>query len=119
MGPVKSFLGADVKEEKIAVGGWLETTELSVFDFLENNIAQGVTNIFCTDIAKDGLLQGPSTDLYKKIIERFQGINFVASGGVSNIEDVAALQEIGCSGAIIGKAIYEGKIPVDALKTFL
>ncbi|SEW54901.1 1-(5-phosphoribosyl)-5-[(5-phosphoribosylamino)methylideneamino]imidazole-4-carboxamide isomerase [Chitinophaga arvensicola] len=118
-GADKIFLGADVKEEKIAVGGWLETTELSVFDFLESNIAQGVTNIFCTDIAKDGLLQGPSIDLYKKIIERFPGINFVASGGVSNIEDVAALQEIGCSGAIIGKAIYEGNISMEALKTFL
>lgn len=118
-GADKIFLGADVKEEKIAVGGWLETTELSVFDFLESNVAEGVTNIFCTDIAKDGLLQGPSIDLYKKIIERFPGINFVASGGVSNIEDVAALQEIGCSGAIIGKAIYEGNIPMDALKTFL
>jgi phosphoribosylformimino-5-aminoimidazole carboxamide ribotide isomerase len=118
-GADKIFLGADVKEEKIAVGGWLETTELSVFDFLESNIAQGVTNIFCTDIAKDGLLQGPSIDLYKKIIERFPDINFVASGGVSNIEDVAALREIGCSGAIIGKAIYEGNISMDALKTFL
>ncbi len=118
-GAGKIFLGADVKEERIAVGGWLETTELSVFDFLENNIAQGVTNIFCTDIAKDGLLQGPSVDLYKKIIERFGDINFVASGGVSNIEDVATLQEIGCSGAIIGKAIYEGNISMDALKTFL
>lgn len=118
-GADKIFLGADVKEEKIAVGGWLETTELSVFDFLESNIAQGVTNIFCTDIAKDGLLQGPSVDLYKKIIERFRDINFVASGGVSNIEDVVALQEIGCSGAIIGKAIYEGNISMDALKTFL
>ncbi|HWV66746.1 1-(5-phosphoribosyl)-5-[(5-phosphoribosylamino)methylideneamino]imidazole-4-carboxamide isomerase [Chitinophaga sp.] len=118
-GAGKIFLGADVKEERIAVGGWLETTELSVFDFLESNIAQGVTNIFCTDIAKDGLLQGPSVDLYKKIIERFGDINFVASGGVSNIEDVRALQEIGCSGAIIGKAIYEGNISMDALKTFL
>ncbi|WP_142686159.1 1-(5-phosphoribosyl)-5-[(5-phosphoribosylamino)methylideneamino]imidazole-4-carboxamide isomerase [Chitinophaga polysaccharea] len=118
-GAGKIFLGADVKEEKIAVGGWLETTELSVFDFLESNIAQGVTNIFCTDIAKDGLLQGPSVDLYKKITERFAGINFVASGGVSNIEDVAALQKIGCSGVIIGKAIYEGNISMDALKTFL
>jgi len=118
-GAGKIFLGADVKEERIAVSGWLETTELSVFDFLESNIAQGVTNIFCTDIAKDGLLQGPSVDLYKKIIERFRDINFVASGGVSNIEDVAALQEIGCSGAIIGKAIYEGNISMDALKTFL
>jgi phosphoribosylformimino-5-aminoimidazole carboxamide ribotide isomerase len=118
-GADKIFLGADVKEEKIAVGGWLETTELSVFDFLEKNIAEGVTNIFCTDIAKDGLLRGPSTDLYKKIITRFPGINFVASGGVSNIADVAALQEAGCSGAIIGKAIYEGKISLEALKTFL
>ena len=118
-GAGKIFLGADVKEEKIAVGGWLETTELSVFDFLEKNIAQGVINIFCTDIAKDGLLQGPSTDLYKKIITRFPGINFVASGGVSNIADVAALQEAGCSGAIIGKAIYEGRISLEALKTFL
>lgn len=118
-GAEKIFLGADVKEEKIAVGGWLETTTLSVFDFLESNIAAGVTNIFCTDIAKDGLLQGPSTALYKKIIERFPGINFVASGGVSNIDDVAALQEIGCSGAIIGKAIYEGNISMEALKTFL
>ncbi|TWF37268.1 1-(5-phosphoribosyl)-5-[(5-phosphoribosylamino)methylideneamino] imidazole-4-carboxamide isomerase [Chitinophaga polysaccharea] len=118
-GAEKIFLGADVKEEKIAVGGWLETTTLSVFDFLESNVAAGVTNIFCTDIAKDGLLQGPSTALYKKIIERFPGINFVASGGVSNIDDVAALQEIGCSGAIIGKAIYEGNISMEALKTFL
>jgi phosphoribosylformimino-5-aminoimidazole carboxamide ribotide isomerase len=118
-GADKIFLGADVKEEKIAVGGWLETTDLSVFDFLEKNIGQGVTNIFCTDIAKDGLLQGPSVDLYKKIITRFSDINFVASGGVSNIADVAALQEIGCSGAIIGKAIYEGNISMDELKTFL
>ncbi|WP_291909687.1 1-(5-phosphoribosyl)-5-[(5-phosphoribosylamino)methylideneamino]imidazole-4-carboxamide isomerase [Chitinophaga sp. CB10] len=118
-GPEKIFLGADVKEEKIAVGGWLETTGLSVYDFLQSNIARGVHNIFCTDIAKDGLLQGPSVDLYKKILERFQGINFVASGGVSNIDDVAVLKEIGCSGVIIGKAIYEGKISMAELKTFL
>ncbi|MFY0253851.1 1-(5-phosphoribosyl)-5-[(5-phosphoribosylamino)methylideneamino]imidazole-4-carboxamide isomerase [Chitinophaga sp. 30R24] len=118
-GAGKLFLGADVKEEKIAVGGWLETTELSVFDFLQGNIEEGVQHIFCTDIAKDGLLQGPSLDLYKKILERFKDINFVASGGVSNIDDVAALQEIGCSGVIIGKAIYEGRISMEALKTFL
>jgi phosphoribosylformimino-5-aminoimidazole carboxamide ribotide isomerase len=118
-GADKIFLGADVKEEKIAVGGWLETTSLSVFDFLEQNISQGVHHIFCTDIAKDGLLQGPSTDLYKKVLERFPDIDFVASGGVSNIQDVAALQEIGCSGAIIGKAIYEGRITMPELKQFL
>ncbi|MBV8252858.1 MAG: 1-(5-phosphoribosyl)-5-[(5-phosphoribosylamino)methylideneamino]imidazole-4-carboxamide isomerase [Chitinophaga sp.] len=118
-GPEKIFLGADVKDEKIAVGGWLETTELSVYDFLEQHIANSVHNIFCTDIAKDGLLQGPSLDLYKKILERFQNINFVASGGVSNIADVATLQEIGCSGVIIGKAIYEGRISMAELKPFL
>ncbi|RAJ87642.1 phosphoribosylformimino-5-aminoimidazole carboxamide ribotide isomerase [Chitinophaga dinghuensis] len=118
-GQEKIFLGADVKDEKIAVGGWLETTTLSVYDFLEQHIANGVQNIFCTDIAKDGLLQGPSLDLYKKILEQFQHINFVASGGVSNIADVVALQEIGCSGVIIGKAIYEGKISMAELKPFL
>lgn len=116
-GPEKIFLGADVKEEKIAVGGWLETTDRSIFDFLEEHIAAGVRNVFCTDIAKDGLLQGPSTDLYKKILERFgQQIHFVASGGVSSVADVTALQEAGCHGVIIGKAIYEGNIPLEALK---
>lgn len=118
-GADKIFLGADVKDEKLAVGGWLETTDLSVFDFLADNISRGVHNIFCTDIAKDGLLAGPSTELYKKIIALFSGINFVASGGVSHIGDVAALQEIGCSGVIIGKAIYEGKISTAELKSFL
>jgi phosphoribosylformimino-5-aminoimidazole carboxamide ribotide isomerase len=118
-GAEKIFLGADVKDEMIAVGGWLETTGLSIYDFLEQNIAQGVRNIFCTDIAKDGLLQGPSLDLYRKILERFSDINFVASGGVSNIADVHALREIGCSGVIIGKAIYEGKIEMQELKSFL
>ncbi|NIG57163.1 1-(5-phosphoribosyl)-5-[(5-phosphoribosylamino)methylideneamino]imidazole-4-carboxamide isomerase [Chitinophaga sp. Cy-1792] len=118
-GADKIFLGADVKDENIAVGGWLETTGLSIYDFLQNNIAAGVYNIFCTDIAKDGLLQGPSIDLYKKILERFTDINFVASGGVSNIADVEALKEAGCSGVIIGKAIYEGKISMAELKSFL
>lgn len=117
-GPEKIFLGADVKDEKIAVGGWLETTGLSVLDFLEANVRQGVRHIFCTDIAKDGLLQGPSIPLYKKILERFNNIDFVASGGVSNIADVHALQQAGCSGVIIGKAIYEGRISMDELKTF-
>jgi phosphoribosylformimino-5-aminoimidazole carboxamide ribotide isomerase len=116
-GPEKIFLGADVKEEKIAVGGWLETTPLSVFDFLEQNVRQCVQHIFCTDIAKDGLLQGPSVKLYRQILERFPDIDFVASGGVSNLQDVETLREIGCSGAIIGKAIYEGNITMQQLKS--
>ncbi|MCK7560064.1 1-(5-phosphoribosyl)-5-[(5-phosphoribosylamino)methylideneamino]imidazole-4-carboxamide isomerase [Chitinophaga sedimenti] len=117
-GPEKIFLGADVKGENIAVGGWLETTELSVYDFLQSNVDKGVRNIFCTDISKDGLLQGPSTELYKKILERFKNIHFIASGGVSNIKDVEALREAGCAGAIIGKAIYENRISINELKQF-
>jgi phosphoribosylformimino-5-aminoimidazole carboxamide ribotide isomerase len=118
-GAEKIFLGADVKEEKIAVGGWLETTELSVFDFLESNIQKGVQNIFCTDIAKDGLLQGPSIELYEKILERFPQITFIASGGVSEMADVHALEEAGCSGVIVGKAIYEDKITMKELEAYL
>lgn len=118
-GTEKIFLGADVKEEKIAVGGWLETTDLSVFDFLEENVKQGVKHIFCTDIAKDGLLQGPSIDLYKKILERFPQIDFIASGGVSTMADVHALAEAGCGGVIVGKAIYEERISMAELGAFL
>jgi phosphoribosylformimino-5-aminoimidazole carboxamide ribotide isomerase len=118
-GADKIFLGADVKEEKIAVGGWLETTELSIFDFLASNIEQGVHHVFCTDIAKDGLLQGPSTDLYKKILERFPQIDFVASGGVSTMADVHALEEAGCNGVIVGKAIYEERITMKELEAYL
>lgn len=118
-GADKMFLGADVKEEKIAVGGWLETTELSVFDFLKTNMDKGVTQVFCTDIAKDGLLQGASTDLYRKIIEKLPGIQLTASGGVSRIEDVTELQEAGLAGVIIGKAIYEGRITLAELKKFI
>lgn len=117
-GTDKMFLGADVKGENIAVGGWLETTALSVYDFLQSNVDKGVTNVFCTDISKDGLLQGPSVDLYKKILERFNNIHFIASGGVSNIRDVEALQAAGCAGAIIGKAIYENRISISELKQF-
>jgi phosphoribosylformimino-5-aminoimidazole carboxamide ribotide isomerase len=118
-GADRIFLGADVKEEKIAVGGWLETTPLSVFDFLEQHTARGVKHIFCTDIAKDGLLQGPSIPLYQKILERFPRINFVASGGVSKAQDMEELREIGCSGVIVGKAIYEGNITMDELKRWV
>lgn len=118
-GPDRIFLGADVKEENIAVSGWLETTSLSIYDFLERNQAAGIKHVFCTDIAKDGLLQGPSIELYQRILERFPDMQLTASGGVSNIADVAALREAGCSGVIIGKAIYEGKITTDELKAYL
>lgn len=115
----KILLGADVKDELIAVAGWTETTNLTIMDFLKSNISQGLKQAFCTDISKDGMLQGPSVELYKKIILKFPELNLIASGGVSSIKDIYALQEIGCSGAIIGKAIYEGHITLDDLKTFM
>lgn len=109
-GADRIFLGADVKDEKIAVGGWLESTDISIFDFIQTNISKGVKNIFCTDIAKDGKLMGPSIELYKRMIAASPELQLVASGGVSSYQDLLDLQEIGCSGVIVGKAIYEGKI---------
>jgi len=118
-GTEKIFLGADVKDEKIAIGGWLETTNVSIYDFIEENLNQGVLNVFCTDISKDGLLQGPSIELYKNMLTKFPQLNLTASGGVSQLSDLEGLKKIGCAGAIVGKAIYEGRITMSELKTFL
>lgn len=115
-GADKFLLGADVKNEKITVSGWLEQTDIWIYDFIENYIGKGVTQIFCTDVSKDGALEGPSTELYKNIVEKFPSLHFIASGGVSSIEDVYQLQEVGCKGVIIGKAIYEGRIQLNELK---
>jgi phosphoribosylformimino-5-aminoimidazole carboxamide ribotide isomerase len=117
-GADKFLLGADVKDEKITVGGWLETTDVDVYDFIEKYISKGIQQIFCTDVSKDGKLEGPSVELYKNIIQRFPGLFFIASGGVSSMDDLHELRNIGCSGAIIGKAIYENRITIDQLKTF-
>lgn len=117
-GAEKFLLGADVKEEKITVGGWLETTDITIYDFLQKYIDHGVQQVFCTDVSKDGLLAGPSTELYKKIIGRFPKLHFIASGGVSAMNDLDALAEIGCNGAIVGKAIYENRISLEELKKF-
>jgi phosphoribosylformimino-5-aminoimidazole carboxamide ribotide isomerase len=117
-GAKKFLLGADVKGENIAVSGWTETTSVNVFDFLAQYTDHGVTQVFCTDVSKDGLLAGPSLELYKKIIERFPSLQFIASGGVSNMKDVEDLANIGCKGAIIGKAIYENRISLDDLQAF-
>ena len=115
-GAHKFLLGADVKEEKIAIHGWLETTKIWVYDFIRKYLDKGIQSIFCTDVSKDGKLEGPSIDLYKTIIKECNGIHLIASGGVSNIKDVEDLIEIGCTGIIIGKAIYEGRITLPQLK---
>jgi phosphoribosylformimino-5-aminoimidazole carboxamide ribotide isomerase len=114
-GADRFLLGADVKDEKIAVAGWLETTDIWIYDFIEKYIEKGVQQIFCTDVSKDGKLEGPSIDLYKNIVTKFPSLHFIASGGVSSINDVDKLQEIGCKGVIIGKAIYEGKVKLSEL----
>lgn len=117
-GADKFLLGADVKDEKITVGGWLETTDIWIYDFLHKYIDQGVQQVFCTDVSKDGLLAGPAVDLYKKIIERFPSLHFIASGGVSSVKDLEELAAIGCNGVIVGKAIYENKISLPELMKY-
>jgi phosphoribosylformimino-5-aminoimidazole carboxamide ribotide isomerase len=112
------MLGADVFEEKIAIGGWLEKTNIDLYSFMQSYINKGVTQMFCTDIQKDGKLQGPSIDLYKKIILKFSALKLIASGGVSNLEDLKELRAIGCSAAIVGKAIYENRITLKDLVKF-
>ena len=118
-GVEKFIIGADVKEEKLAIKGWTETTDVTVFDLIENYKTKGVKQFFCTDISKDGLLQGTGIDLYKKILNSHPSINLIASGGVSSIDDLLQLREAGCSGAIVGKAIYEKKILLKDLKQFI
>lgn len=115
-GASKFLLGADVKDEKLAVHGWLETTDVWIYDFIRKYMDHGVEQIFCTDVAKDGALQGPSTELYKNIITEFPKLQFIASGGVSNMDDVHQLAETGCAGVIIGKAIYEGRVTLKQLQ---
>ncbi len=118
-GADKFLLGADVKSEKIAVAGWLETTDIDIYDFLNDYVEHGIQQVFCTDVSKDGKLEGPSLDLYKKVIEQFPSLWFIASGGVSSMDDLYALKSIGCAGAIVGKAIYEGRIQLKDLKFLL
>ncbi|WP_370227559.1 1-(5-phosphoribosyl)-5-[(5-phosphoribosylamino)methylideneamino]imidazole-4-carboxamide isomerase [Mesoflavibacter sp.] len=124
-GTQKIILGADCKNEKIAISGWLEESSLEVVPFIQEYQKNGIQYVVCTDISKDGMLQGPSVDLYKKIINQCtngssdQSVKLIASGGVTTIEDVEVLSEIGCDGVIIGKAIYENRISLKELERFL
>lgn len=115
-GTDRFLIGADVLDGKIKISGWLEDGGIRVFDFIAKMLGLGVTNIFCTDISKDGAMEGPSVDLYKQIMAEHPEVNLIASGGVSNLDDVLVLEKIGCTGAIIGKAIYEGLVPLNPLK---
>jgi phosphoribosylformimino-5-aminoimidazole carboxamide ribotide isomerase len=118
-GSDKFLLGADVKEEKITISGWTEITDIWVYDFIQKYWEHGIRQIFCTDVSKDGALEGPSTELYKNIIQKFPELYFIASGGVSSIDDLHKLEDTGCKAVIVGKAIYEGRISLKELNRFL
>ena len=117
-GSEKIILGADVKNEKIAINGWQKESDIELFDFLKNYLEAGIESVICTDISKDGLLQGSAVNLYAKIKKQFPKIKLIASGGVVSIGELKNLKELKMHGAIIGKAIYEGKISLSDLTKF-
>jgi phosphoribosylformimino-5-aminoimidazole carboxamide ribotide isomerase len=118
-GPEKIILGADARNGKIAIKGWQEESQLTIEQLIEMYQPFGIDKIICTDISKDGAMQGPSFDLYKKLMAAFPKQNFIASGGISNFDDVLKLQESGMFGAIIGKAIYEKTITLKQLSSLI
>ncbi|AZI66216.1 1-(5-phosphoribosyl)-5-[(5-phosphoribosylamino)methylideneamino]imidazole-4-carboxamide isomerase [Kaistella daneshvariae] len=117
-GAEKLILGADCLDRKIKTSGWLTESDLEVLDFIQDYQKKGIQSVICTDISKDGMLQGPSFELYTEILKQTK-IALIASGGISSIEDVEELKNIGCAGAIIGKALYEGNISLKDLQKFL
>ena len=118
-GSQKIILGADVNNEKIAISGWLENTNEDIIPFVQNYQIKGIQYVICTDIAKDGMLEGPSFDLYKKILSQISTIKLIASGGISTFDELPKLAELGCYGTIIGKAIYENKITLKQLENYI
>lgn len=118
-GEEKLILGADVMNEKIAINGWQENSTKDIYAYLDYFFEEGIDYVLCTDISKDGMLQGPSFDLYSSIIEEYKEIKLIASGGVSCVDDLTKLKEMGCYAAIVGKAFYEGRISLQELKEFI
>ncbi len=118
-GPEKFLPGADVLDKKIKIHGWKEDTGIDIFDFIKSLFKLNINKIFCTDISKDGMMQGPSAELYKEILKKFPSLHLIASGGISCYDDLFILKEAGCKGAIIGKAFYEGKITMQQIDNFL
>ena len=117
-GSEKIILGADVRDKYVATDGWINTSNQSIFDFINFYKNKGIETVTCTDISKDGMLEGPSFKLYSEIIDAYK-INLIASGGVSEYDDILKLDDMGCYGIIIGKAIYENKISLKQLENFI
>lgn len=124
-GSEKIILGADCNNEKIAISGWQEESELRVIPFIKDYQSEGIQYVICTDISKDGMLQGPSFDLYERILKEChserseESLKLIASGGISKFDELPKLNAMGCEGVIIGKAIYENKISLKELETFI
>jgi phosphoribosylformimino-5-aminoimidazole carboxamide ribotide isomerase len=115
-GPDKFLISADVRGKNVAVHGWAEQTEVCLFDFLERMLSLGIHQVSVTDIERDGELAGPAQDLYREIMKRYPDLHLVASGGVRDVGDLEHLRDIGCAGAIVGKAFFEGQINLDDFK---
>jgi len=124
-GPAKIILGADSNHGKVSITGWTEQSEEDIIPFIKSYQKKSIQYVICTDISKDGMLEGPSIDLYKKIIAECsnksggQSIKLIASGGISAIEELPVLKELGCEGVIIGKAIYENRISLKQLEKYV
>ncbi len=118
-GAEKIILGADAKDKMIAVSGWQEVSELPILDFIGSYTEKGIHQVISTDIARDGMLTGPSIDLYKEIMDRFPGLELIASGGIASMKDIHELNKMGVPGVITGKAIYEGRIKLEEIRRFI
>ena len=118
-GAHKIILGADAGNEKIAISGWLETSTEDLIPYVANYMTKGISDVICTDISKDGMLEGPSIDLYEKMIRALKDIKLIASGGVAKLQDLYDLSAVGCDGAIVGKAIYEDRISLKEIEQFI
>jgi phosphoribosylformimino-5-aminoimidazole carboxamide ribotide isomerase len=118
-GADRIILGADFRAGKVAVSGWHESTGLDLKEFIAGYRTEGIEKVICTDIDKDGMLEGPALEIYKELIRADSGLKLVASGGISKMEDIEHLEEAGIDGVIVGKAIYEGKISLKTLETYI
>ncbi len=114
-GADRLILGADVRNGKISINGWKEDSQEDLLPFLKKYVEAGVKHVLCTEISKDGTLTGPAIDLYRQVMEAYPGLHLIASGGVSSIDDIEALDQAGIPAVVFGKAIYEGKIDMKAL----
>ena len=118
-GAAKIILGADAMDEKVAVSGWQEESKEELIPFIKTYQQRGIQYVICTDISKDGMLEGPSFELYQRILQEVQELKLIASGGISTFDELPKLAELGCEGTIIGKAIYENRISLKQLETYI